>query len=136
MPRWHGGSSADFAEALRSVAFHDVGIREYFGAPIGAAWAQRRDLSSWWPARGTVRFLGRAWSEIRSDQANALRGRIGHVLRRNAWIPHLNLLLPQLHHTRRPYASPELGRDQAVSKGAFYRVPTARRFSSVWSAVP
>jgi phospholipid/cholesterol/gamma-HCH transport system ATP-binding protein len=60
------------------------------------------------PARGTVRFLGRAWSEIRSDQANALRGRIGNVLRRGAWIPHLtlldNLLLPQLHHTRRPYA--------------------------------
>lgn len=60
------------------------------------------------PARGTVRFLGRAWSEIRSDQANALRGRIGHVLRRGAWVPHLtlldNLLLPQLHHTRRPYA--------------------------------
>ena len=42
------------------------------------------------------------------DQANALRGRIGQVLRRGAWIPHLslldNLLLPQLYHTRRPYA--------------------------------
>jgi phospholipid/cholesterol/gamma-HCH transport system ATP-binding protein len=60
------------------------------------------------PERGTVRFLGRAWSEIGSDQANALRARIGHVLRRGAWVPHLtlldNLMLPQLHHTRRPYA--------------------------------
>jgi len=61
-----------------------------------------------WPARGTARFLGRAWSEVAPDQANALRGRIGQVLRRGAWIPHLslldNLLLPQLYHTRRPYA--------------------------------
>jgi phospholipid/cholesterol/gamma-HCH transport system ATP-binding protein len=60
------------------------------------------------PARGTARFLGRAWSEVPPDQANALRGRIGQVLRRGAWIPHLNLLdnllLPQLYHTRRPYA--------------------------------
>jgi phospholipid/cholesterol/gamma-HCH transport system ATP-binding protein len=60
------------------------------------------------PERGTVRFLGRAWPEVPPDQANALRGRIGHVLRRGAWIPHLslldNLLLPQLYHTRRPYA--------------------------------
>jgi len=60
------------------------------------------------PERGTVRFLGRGWSEAPPDQANALRGRIGHVLRRGAWIPHLslldNVLLPQLHHTRRPYA--------------------------------
>jgi phospholipid/cholesterol/gamma-HCH transport system ATP-binding protein len=60
------------------------------------------------PERGTVRFLGRAWSEVPPDQANALRGRIGQVLRRGAWIPHLNLLdnllLPQLYHTRRRYA--------------------------------
>jgi phospholipid/cholesterol/gamma-HCH transport system ATP-binding protein len=60
------------------------------------------------PARGMVRFLGRAWSEVSPDQANALRGRIGQVLRRGAWIPHLslldNLLLAQLYHTRRPYA--------------------------------
>jgi phospholipid/cholesterol/gamma-HCH transport system ATP-binding protein len=60
------------------------------------------------PERGTVRFLGRAWPEVPADQANALRGRIGQVLRRGAWIPHLslldNLLLPQLYHTRRPYA--------------------------------
>jgi phospholipid/cholesterol/gamma-HCH transport system ATP-binding protein len=60
------------------------------------------------PARGTAHFLGRAWSEMPPDQANALRGRIGQVLRRGAWVPYLtlleNVLLPQLHHTRRPYA--------------------------------
>jgi phospholipid/cholesterol/gamma-HCH transport system ATP-binding protein len=60
------------------------------------------------PERGTVRFLGRAWSQMPPDQANALRGRIGHMPRRGAWLPYLslleNVLLPQLHHTRRPYA--------------------------------
>jgi phospholipid/cholesterol/gamma-HCH transport system ATP-binding protein len=59
------------------------------------------------PERGAVRFLGRAWSELPADQANALRGRIGHVMRRGAWVPYLslidNVLLPQLHHTRRRY---------------------------------
>jgi phospholipid/cholesterol/gamma-HCH transport system ATP-binding protein len=73
------------------------------------------------PARGTVRFLGRAWSETPPDQANALRGRIGHVLRRGAWIPHLtlldNLLLPQLYHTSRPYA--EI-RTEAARWGAWF----------------
>jgi phospholipid/cholesterol/gamma-HCH transport system ATP-binding protein len=59
------------------------------------------------PARGAARFVGRDWSKMPPDQANALRGRIGAVLRRGAWMPHLslldNLLLPQLYHTRRPY---------------------------------
>jgi phospholipid/cholesterol/gamma-HCH transport system ATP-binding protein len=60
------------------------------------------------PERGAVRFLGRAWSDVPADQANALRGRIGHLVRRGAWIPYLslldNVLLPQMHHTWRPYA--------------------------------
>jgi phospholipid/cholesterol/gamma-HCH transport system ATP-binding protein len=82
------------------------------------------------PKRGTVRFLGRAWPEIGSDQANALRGRIGHVLRRGAWVPHLtlldNLMLPQLHHTRRPYAQI---RTEAVRWAAWFGLaglPTGR----------
>jgi phospholipid/cholesterol/gamma-HCH transport system ATP-binding protein len=60
------------------------------------------------PEWGAVRFLGHAWSELPADQANARRGQIGHLVRRGAWIPYLslldNVLLPQLHHTRRPYA--------------------------------
>lgn len=60
------------------------------------------------PARGAVRFLDRAWPELPADQANALRGRIGHLVRRGAWLPYLslldNVLLAQLHHTRRPYS--------------------------------
>jgi phospholipid/cholesterol/gamma-HCH transport system ATP-binding protein len=82
------------------------------------------------PARGRVRFLGRSWSELAPDQANALRGRIGQVLRRGAWIPYLgvldNLLLPQLYHTRRPY---EAIRAEAAGWAAWFGLaglPTGR----------
>jgi len=57
------------------------------------------------PKRGTVQFLGKDWSELPPDTENALRGRIGRVFTVGDWISHLtlleNILLPQLHHTRR-----------------------------------
>jgi phospholipid/cholesterol/gamma-HCH transport system ATP-binding protein len=57
------------------------------------------------PISGRVYFLGRNWPELPTDQANALRGRIGRVFRTGNWINHLslmeNILLSQLHHTRR-----------------------------------
>ena len=57
------------------------------------------------PPEGQVSFLGKEWSQLRPDIANALRGRIGRVYARGNWLGHLslfdNLLLPQLHHTRR-----------------------------------
>ena len=56
--------------------------------------------------RGDVRFLGRDWATQSDQQAAALRGRIGRVYGRGAWIgfigTDLNIMLPQLHHTRRP----------------------------------
>lgn len=67
------------------------------------------------PARGEVRFLGRPWSALTSNQANALRGRIGHTFRRGGWVPYLsvadNIALGQLHHTRRPL-------DEVLNEGA------------------
>src|SRR5690606_6278801 len=58
------------------------------------------------PIAGTVRFLGAAWRELSPDRANALRGRIGIACRDESWIPYLsileNVILGQLHHTRRP----------------------------------
>ena len=57
------------------------------------------------PHSGFVRFLGRNWQDLRPDQANALRGRIGRVFKTGNWINNLslldNMLLPQRHHTRR-----------------------------------
>lgn len=57
------------------------------------------------PGRGAVSFLGRKWSEMSPDQANALRGRIGRVFITGNWVNHLsimdNILLAQRHHTRR-----------------------------------
>ena len=57
------------------------------------------------PTSGAVNFLGRNWPELPPDQANALRGRIGRVFKTGNWVNHLalmeNILLSQLHHTRR-----------------------------------
>ena len=54
---------------------------------------------------GNVRFVGRDWSDVPHDYAAALRSRIGRVFATGGWLPFLdvetNILLPQLHHTRR-----------------------------------
>ena len=59
-------------------------------------------------AEGSIFFLGKDWSALPSDTANALRGRIGRVFVFGNWIHRLtlleNILLPQLHHTRRKVA--------------------------------
>jgi phospholipid/cholesterol/gamma-HCH transport system ATP-binding protein len=69
---------------------------------------------------GSVRFLGRDWADTPDEQAAALRGRIGRLHGPESWIGFLgtdfNILLPQLHHTRRPEpllreAAAELSRD-------------------------
>lgn len=58
------------------------------------------------PLAGEVRFLGVDWTKIGADAATLLRGRIGRLVSAGAWLPGLdmveNVLLPQLHHTRRP----------------------------------
>jgi phospholipid/cholesterol/gamma-HCH transport system ATP-binding protein len=70
--------------------------------------------------QGSVRFLGRDWTDTTEEQASAMRGRIGRVYGAGAWINFLgtdvNILLSQLHHTRRPEsvlreAAAELARD-------------------------
>jgi phospholipid/cholesterol/gamma-HCH transport system ATP-binding protein len=54
---------------------------------------------------GTVKFLGHDWATAPHDYAAALRGRIGRVFAIGGWIDFVdmatNILLPQLHHTRR-----------------------------------
>jgi len=76
------------------------------------------------PPKGQVYFLGKEWSQLPPDIANALRGRIGRVFARGSWMGHLslleNLLLPQLHHTRRPET--EL-RDEAVLLAENFGLP-------------
>jgi phospholipid/cholesterol/gamma-HCH transport system ATP-binding protein len=55
-------------------------------------------------AAGRARFLGRDWSAVPPDYADALRGRIGRIFFSGSWIGFMdvatNILLPQLHHTR------------------------------------
>jgi len=76
------------------------------------------------PLKGQVYFLGKEWSQLPPDIANALRGRIGRVFARGSWMGHLslfeNLLLPQLHHTRRPIK--EL-HDEAVMLAGNFGLP-------------
>lgn len=61
------------------------------------------------PVDGAVAIAGHDWRNLDHDAGNALRGRIGVVPRQEGWIPHLSVLesmvLPQLHHTRRPIDS-------------------------------
>ncbi|HTU54036.1 MAG TPA: ABC transporter ATP-binding protein [Acetobacteraceae bacterium] len=75
-------------------------------------------------ARGSVRFLGRDWASLPEMQASALRGRIGRVPGAGAWIgfagTDLNILLPQLHHTRRPL---EPLRDAAADLARAFGLP-------------
>ena len=75
-------------------------------------------------AAGSIYFLGKNWSMLPSDTANALRGRIGRVFTFGNWINRLtfleNILLPQLHHTRRTIA--EL-RDEAAQLAQHFGLP-------------
>jgi phospholipid/cholesterol/gamma-HCH transport system ATP-binding protein len=56
-------------------------------------------------ADGSVRFLGQDWAAMTHEHAAALRGRIGRVFGEGGWVEFVdvatNVLLPQLHHTRR-----------------------------------
>jgi phospholipid/cholesterol/gamma-HCH transport system ATP-binding protein len=73
---------------------------------------------------GSISFLGQDWSSLPTDTANALRGRIGRVFALGNWINRLtlleNILLPQLHHTRRKFA--EL-RDEASRLAIHFGLP-------------
>lgn len=104
LPDQHqGGVAADFALGAGDLVLVQSGDDQHERLLAEAA------CGLGLPVRGSVHFLERAWSEVPADQANALRGRIGQIVRRGAWIPYLTLLdnvvLPQLHHTRRPHAA-------------------------------
>ena len=55
---------------------------------------------------GEARFMGYDWSALGRERAAALRGRIGRIHQKGAWIDilgtHVNIMLAQLHHTREP----------------------------------
>jgi phospholipid/cholesterol/gamma-HCH transport system ATP-binding protein len=55
---------------------------------------------------GSVRFLGHDWGAATDELAAALRGHIGRLYGADSWIRFLatdtNILLPSLHHSRRP----------------------------------
>jgi phospholipid/cholesterol/gamma-HCH transport system ATP-binding protein len=71
---------------------------------------------------GSVRFLGRDWSETTDELAAALRGHIGRLHGADSWIRFLttdtNILLPPLHHSRQPeHALREMATSLSISFG-------------------
>jgi len=75
-------------------------------------------------SQGSVRFVGYDWDRMPHEGASAMRGQIGRVYGRASWIGFLgtdaNILLPQLHHTRR--TEHEL-RDTAVELSRSFGLP-------------
>jgi phospholipid/cholesterol/gamma-HCH transport system ATP-binding protein len=75
-------------------------------------------------AHGSARFLGHDWARMHEMLAAALRGRIGRVHGFGAWIgfagADYNILLPQLHHSRRPV---DALRDEAAELARFFGLP-------------
>ena len=73
---------------------------------------------------GSVRFLGRDWAPLPDILAAALRGRIGRIHSFGAWIGFAgvdrNILLPQLHHTRR---DADALREEAAELARFFGLP-------------
>jgi phospholipid/cholesterol/gamma-HCH transport system ATP-binding protein len=57
------------------------------------------------PEQGNVRFLGRDWTSLSTDEAAAQRGSIGRLFEDEGWISDLdvdeNIMLAQRHHTSR-----------------------------------
>ncbi|MGH8257794.1 MAG: ABC transporter ATP-binding protein [Steroidobacteraceae bacterium] len=76
------------------------------------------------PGKGSVCFLGNDWARIPEMLAATLRGRIGRVHANGGWIGFAgtdrNILLPQLHHTRRPL---EALRDAAAELARSFGLP-------------
>jgi phospholipid/cholesterol/gamma-HCH transport system ATP-binding protein len=98
------GASAESGEVSLSVCSGDLFLSRLARLEQTATFADAR-AGIIQPSSGRVYFLGRNWPELPPDQANALRGRIGRVFGTGNWINHLslmeNILLSQLHHTRR-----------------------------------
>lgn len=76
------------------------------------------------PSDGAVLFQGRNWREVTPEHAAAMRGRIGRLFARDAWLPELgmdeNILLGPRFHTARPDRAL---RDEAARLAAAFGLP-------------
>jgi phospholipid/cholesterol/gamma-HCH transport system ATP-binding protein len=115
-----GGETIDFEMSLSGGDLALINLeRPRFGSILADA-----SCGLYQAAEGSIFFLGKDWSALPSDTANALRGRIGRVFTFGNWINRLtlleNILLPQLHHTRRKFAAL---RDEAVHLAKQFGLP-------------
>jgi phospholipid/cholesterol/gamma-HCH transport system ATP-binding protein len=76
------------------------------------------------PSAGAIQFQGRDWGEVAPEHAAAMRGRIGRLFTRDAWLPEIgieeNILLAPLFHTRRPLRAV---RDEAARLAVAFGLP-------------
>ena len=115
-----GGETIDFEMDLCSGDLALINLeRPRFGSILADACCGLHEA-----AAGSIYFLGKEWAALPSDTANALRGRIGRVFNSGNWINRLtlldNILLPQLHHTRRRYSEV---RDEAAQLAVQFGLP-------------
>jgi len=115
-----GGETIDFEMNLFGGDLALINLeRPRFGSIFADACCGLRQTVA-----GSIFFLGKDWSALPADTANALRGRIGRVFIFGNWVNRLtlleNILLPQLHHTRRELA--EL-RDEALQLAEHFGLP-------------
>jgi phospholipid/cholesterol/gamma-HCH transport system ATP-binding protein len=84
---------------------------------------------------GTATFLGREWRSVSADEGAALRGRIGRVFDAagaagTGWVSHLdvdeNIMLAQLHHTRRRLSEIEAAAAQLARMFGLPGLPRGR----------
>ncbi len=116
----------------RGAASEAINLSVYGGALILIRFARREFTATFGdvccglnhPLRGNSYFLGTDWKTLQPDQRNAMRGRIGRVFAMGNWIQHLslteNILIPQLHHTRRPV---DRIRDEAAALAELFGLP-------------
>jgi ABC-type uncharacterized transport system ATPase subunit len=93
-----------FADLTFALSAGDLALVDAGGAPNLSPLADAA-AGLLAPGRGHVTFLGEDWQEAGPSRAADLRGRIGRVFERPAWISNLdvdeNVTLAQRHHTRR-----------------------------------
>ncbi len=80
--------------------------------------------------QGEARFMGYDWTGLGPERAAALRGRIGRIHHKGAWIDmlgtHVNIMLARLHHTREPEASVTRAATELARQLGLPGLPVAR----------
>ncbi|MCP5487496.1 MAG: ABC transporter ATP-binding protein [Verrucomicrobia bacterium] len=80
--------------------------------------------------QGRLRYLGKAWEEVSSREADRMRSTLGRVFEQTNWISNLdideNILLSQRYHTQRPESEIREEADRLARNFGFDQLPGIR----------